>query len=1054
MEAHYGASSSSSKRPRIESAPQPSGHPAISTQVPVFSPLGTLVDSRTHMQTATEAHPSPIYSLLGPAGQANLFERLNGAQRLTSSSPSRPEGFGRGGFSVGNRTTGAVGGSSFSRQHQSFGRGVDAPAPTKPGPGTGNDFIDLTADDDDEVLEVEPKEVCFGMISSSKVSAHTVPTPLPGSDKFQHAWPPIPIALKRGGNASMLTICAFDTKGKEFGCVDINTARALVPLLDMKIVRTVARTCGRAKNGEILGGPITPSDTGILILINLYGQEDKATTVGNILTQKGVQLHEPIEQPEKGIEYKNPQLRNGVRQVWEAGKTRGPNVGYLARTADEIRTDVNKIFDRLEESDSVPEMEADPRIKTPLLKHQKQGLYFMTNKEKEQTFSEDSKVNSSIWRIQPRLGGQKVYLNIITGVESREKPTQVLGGILADMMGLGKTLQIISLAVGSLEEAKMFAKKKIPTPKGKEKGNENLSIRNSRSTLLICPLSTIGNWEEQIKAHLDENTLNTYVYHGSKRETDLNKLAEYDLIITTYQVIANEYQKYQKDNEKISPLQKMCFFRIVLDEAHMIREQSTLQSKAVIALNAQRRWAVTGTPIQNKLDDLAALIKFLRVKPFDDKATFNLHIATPFKNADPDCVPKLRLLVNSVTLRRLKDKLNLPPRNDQIVYLEFSPEEREIYDATARQSTARMDLVVKTGHVGGRAYVHVLQSILRLRLICAHGRELLGSDDTAGLTSSDAIDVDELEEKTGSSWSVKQAYEIFKLMKEANEDVCSICRKKVNTPINNEAETKAEGKTSGSSKQLIGHLTPCAHLICVGCVGTYKGAISENFREGQQASCPVCGIFSRVHLFDLLQEDLAAEEDIVESVKPSKKKVPYRGPSTKVKALTKMLLENKKESTPENPIKSVVFSCWTSHMDLIELAFNANKIKFVRLDGRLSRAQRDRAMADFRREPDIEVILISIMAGGLGLNLTDACKVYVMEPQFNPAAEAQAIDRIHRLGQTRPVTTVRFIMSNSFEGKILQLQRKKMDLAKLSMQKLSRSELTKQRLEDLRSLFK
>jgi hypothetical protein len=561
MEAHYGASSSSSKRPRLESAPQLSGHPAISTQVPVFPPLGTLVDSQAHMQTATEAHPSPIYSLLG---QANLFERLNGAQRLTSSSSSRPEGFGRGGVSVGNRTTGAVGGSSFSRQHQSFGRGVDAPAPTKPGPGTGSDFIDLTADDD-EVFEVEPKEVCFGVIRESKVSAHTVPTPLPGSDKYQHAWPPIPIALKRGGNASMLTICAFDTKGKEFGCVDINTARALVPLLDMKIVRTVARTCGRAKNGEMVGGPITSSDPGISVFIHLYGQEDKATTVGNILTQKGVVLHEPTEQLEKGIEYKNPQLRNGIRQVWGGGKTRGPNVGYFARTADEIRTDVNKIFDRLEESDNVPEMEADPRIKTPLLKHQKQGLYFMTNKEKEQTFSEDSKVNSSIWRIQTRPGGQKVYLNIITEVESKEKPTQVLGGILADMMGLGKTLQVISLTVGSLEEAKMFAKKKIPTPKGKEKGSENLSVINSRSTLLICPLSTIGNWEEQMKAHLDENTLNTYVYHGSKRETDLNKLAEYDLIITTYQVIANEYQKYQKDNEKISPLQKMCLFRIVLD---------------------------------------------------------------------------------------------------------------------------------------------------------------------------------------------------------------------------------------------------------------------------------------------------------------------------------------------------------------------------------------------------------------------------------------------------------------------------------------------------------
>lgn len=77
-----------------------------------------------------------------------------------------------------------------------------------------------------------------------------------------------------------------------------------------------------------------------------------------------------------------------------------------------------------------------------------------------------------------------------------------------------------------------------------------------------------------------------------------------------------------------------------------------------------------------------------------------------------------------------------------------------------------------------------------------------------------------------------------------------------------------------------------------------------------------------------------------------------------------------------------------------------------------------------------------------------------MEPQFNPAAEAQAIDRIHRLGQKRAVTTVRFIMTNSFEEKILQLQKKKTDLANLSMsQKLTRSELTKQKLEVFPPIF-
>ncbi len=103
------------------------------------------------------------------------------------------------------------------------------------------------------------------------------------------------------------------------------------------------------------------------------------------------------------------------------------------------------------------------------------------------------------------------------------------------------------------------------------------------------------------------------------------------------------------------------------------------------------------------------------------------------------------------------------------------------------------------------------------------------------------------------------------------------------------------------------------------------------------------------------------------------------------------------------------------------------------------------------------VMIVSITAGGLGLNLTAASKVYVMEPQFNPAAEAQAIDRIHRLGQTREVTTTRFIMADSFEEKMLDIQRKKQSLADLSLNrnnKLDKNEATKRRLEELRSLFK
>ena len=187
----------------------------------------------------------------------------------------------------------------------------------------------------------------------------------------------------------------------------------------------------------------------------------------------------------------------------------------------------------------------------------------------------------------------------------------------------------------------------------------------------------------------------------------------------------------------------------------------------------------------------------------------------------------------------------------------------------------------------------------------------------------------------------------------------------------------------------------------------------------------------------------------------------YGGPHTKTKALVAELLEHKEESKHlrqlgEPPIKSVVFSGWTSHIDLIQIALDDAGLSYVRLDGQMSRQKRNASLDAFREDLDTTIILISLMAGGLGLNLTTASKVYVMEPQFNPAAEAQAVDRVHRLGQKREVTTVRFIMEESFEENMLKLQQKKKNLADLSMNrgKLDKAEAAKQRMEELRSLFR
>jgi SNF2 family DNA or RNA helicase len=91
-------------------------------------------------------------------------------------------------------------------------------------------------------------------------------------------------------------------------------------------------------------------------------------------------------------------------------------------------------------------------------------------------------------------------------------------------------------------------------------------IMNAKTTLLISPLSTISNWEEQIQAHVQQGALTSYLYHGPRREQDPKVLAEFDLVITTYNVIAHEYSKHMKDRNKYaSPLQQIKFFRIVLD---------------------------------------------------------------------------------------------------------------------------------------------------------------------------------------------------------------------------------------------------------------------------------------------------------------------------------------------------------------------------------------------------------------------------------------------------------------------------------------------------------
>jgi SWI/SNF-related matrix-associated actin-dependent regulator of chromatin subfamily A3 len=114
-------------------------------------------------------------------------------------------------------------------------------------------------------------------------------------------------------------------------------------------------------------------------------------------------------------------------------------------------------------------------------------------------------------------------------------------------------------------------------------------------------------------------------------------------------------------------------------------------------------------------------------------------------------------------------------------------------------------------------------------------------------------------------------------------------------------------------------------------------------------------------------------------------------------------------------IISVVFSSWIKTFDLLQPVLMSRSIRCVRLDGSLSTPQRDRVLRVFRDTPGIAVLLATISCGGVGLNLTAASRAYIVEPQWNPMSEAQALDRIHRLGQDKEVFTTKYIIRRTWE---------------------------------------
>ncbi len=232
-----------------------------------------------------------------------------------------------------------------------------------------------------------------------------------------------------------------------------------------------------------------------------------------------------------------------------------------------------------------------------------------------------------------------------------------------------------------------------------------------------------------IHRHISPGILNVHVFHGVGTAINHGALKEKDLVLTTYETTS-------LDHIKGGPLRDMSWFRVVLDEgiecyasyiltesdwscamiAHQIRNRSTKTFQAVMALRAQRRWCLTGTPVHNKLDDLFSLTTFLRFHPVDSGSNARRYILDPLGRKDPQVLADLRSIMTTVALRRTRVADQCRSRSEQVESVSLFLAEREKYQEILFQ--ARRILAASTRNTPSTT---LLGSLLRLRQICSHG---------------------------------------------------------------------------------------------------------------------------------------------------------------------------------------------------------------------------------------------------------------------------------------------------------------------------------------------
>ncbi|KAI1741614.1 hypothetical protein F4680DRAFT_414540 [Xylaria scruposa] len=753
------------------------------------------------------------------------------------------------------------------------------------------------------------------------------------------------------------------------------------------------------------------------------------------------------------------------------------------------------------------------------------------------------------------------------------------GGLLADDMGLGKTLQSISLI---LTNAK---------PADKHPGVE-------KTTLVVAPLALIRQWEAELKEKVeDSHKLKVLVHHGPQRTKSFEDLRRYDVVITTYQILVSEHNHC---NDKVKA---GCFglhwYRVILDEAHTIKNRNAKATKACYELRSVYRWCLSGTPLQNNLDELQSLVKFLRIQPYDDLREWREHFELPMKNGKGHvAIRRLHSVLQCFMKRRTKDilkedgALNTGPsegNNDEkdeksatsgfkvterkvvSIAAQFAPAERRFYDRLEKRTDKSLEAMMRSKV----NYASALVLLLRLRQACNHPKLVEGKLEKDKDALSEEVrpkknntDVDALADLLGGlDVEAKHCeicgWELDEEHRQPGSDKCKACfadleyfkhheeggdlkapktktrhkkkaKKVVNEkPIAEEVETETFVKRKPRNRRAIvdsddeeeegewivsGDEQGSLRLGKAGgtddenAEGEGETINSEDSEEEESQGGSRLDSFIVDDDEDTKPEDLkraieasdsdlesisamharlsqrrsqrseqtdegsdadsesdsgsvtVSDEGISESElhndsdsdsdnsvyyrRNRRQQVPHVLASAKIRQLISILHEEVQEH------KFIVFSQFTSMLDLVEPFLRKEGLKYVRYDGGMKNDAREASLHSLRNDKNTRVLLCSLRCGALGLNLTAASRVVILEPFWNPFVEEQAIDRVHRLTQTVDVIVYKLTVENTVEERILELQEKKRLLSVAAIESGAKKESLKLGLQEMLELFK